>query len=48
MRFWIRGEQVFKEYKTVCDFIIGCGDLCVENGLTSLKYGGTTDDGVSN
>ena len=39
---------MFKEYKTVCDFIIGCGDLCVENGLTSLKYGGTTDDGVSN
>lgn len=37
---------MFKEYKTVSDFIIGCGDFCVENGLTSLKYGGTTDDGV--
>lgn len=37
---------MFKEYETVDDFIIGCGDFCVENGLTSLKYGGTTDEGV--
>ena len=37
---------MFKEYKTVDDFIIGCGDFCVEHGLTSLKYGGTTDDGI--
>lgn len=37
---------MFKEYKTVGDFIVGCGDFCVENGLTSLKYGGTTDEGV--
>lgn len=37
---------MFGEYKTVTDFIIGCGDFCVEHGLTSLKYGGTTDDGV--
>ena len=37
---------MFKEYKTVDDFIIGCGDFCVENGLKSLEYGGTTDDGI--
>lgn len=37
---------MFKEYVTVDDFIIGCGDFCVENGLTSLKYGGTTDEGI--
>lgn len=37
---------MFKDYKTVSDFIIGCGDFCVEHGLTSLKYGGMTDDGV--
>lgn len=34
----------FDEYETVEDFIIGCGDFCVENGLTSLKYAGTTND----
>lgn len=28
---------MFKEYKTVGDFIVGCGDFCVENGLTSLN-----------
>lgn len=37
---------MFKEYKTVGDFIVGCSDFCVENGLTLLKYGGTTDEGV--
>lgn len=37
---------MFEEYTTVTDFIIGCGDFCIENGLTSLTYGGTTDDGV--